>query len=145
MYKFRINGKWMICCLWDNSQDFDNFEESLCQVKLFDTKNLNLLLRWCIYPNILAVNFFFHNLFCWRYEGFKDLVPHSCQKKCGHIHFRDVLSSASQIMKEKIYCQNIGEEIPFQHQIRVFVSNNIFGTGTLQNCQNFNHCSVIYR
>ena len=33
---FGIIGKWKICYVWDNSQDFDNFEEFLCM--LFDTK-----------------------------------------------------------------------------------------------------------
>ena len=30
--KFPIIGKWKICWVWDNGQDFCNFEELLCQV-----------------------------------------------------------------------------------------------------------------
>ena len=30
---------------------------------------------------ILAINSFFHNLTCWRYEGFKNLLSHTEQKK----------------------------------------------------------------
>ena len=30
--KFGIIGKWKICWVWDNGQDFGSFEEVLCQV-----------------------------------------------------------------------------------------------------------------
>ena len=36
--RFESIVKWKICCVWDNDQDFGNFEESLCQGMLFDTK-----------------------------------------------------------------------------------------------------------
>ena len=36
--KFGIIDKWRNFCIWDNGQDFGNFEESLRQGMLFDTK-----------------------------------------------------------------------------------------------------------
>ena len=36
--KFGIIVKWKICWIWDNGQEFCNFEESLSQDMLFDTK-----------------------------------------------------------------------------------------------------------
>ena len=38
VWKFGIIGKGRICCVWDNGQDFGNFEESVCQGMIFDTK-----------------------------------------------------------------------------------------------------------
>ena len=28
VYKFGITGKWRICCVWNNGQDFDNLKNS---------------------------------------------------------------------------------------------------------------------
>ena len=69
--KFVIIDKWKICCVREDGQDFGNFEESLCQGMLFDIKKLNLLLKGCICTIVLEIHFFFYNLTCWRYEGFK--------------------------------------------------------------------------
>ena len=38
--KFEIMEQQKCNCLWDNGQIFDNFEELLCQGKLFDRENL---------------------------------------------------------------------------------------------------------
>ena len=40
-----------------------------CAKGCFWYKNLDLLLEGCIYLNVLARNFFFHNLTFWRYKG----------------------------------------------------------------------------
>ena len=36
--KFGITGKWKVCCIWENGEDFCNFEKSLYQGMVFDTK-----------------------------------------------------------------------------------------------------------
>ena len=40
--------------------------------------------------------------------------------RMGHLFFRAFISLANQIMKENIYCQNIGENKPIQQQPQVF-------------------------
>ena len=82
MCKSGIIGKWQICCVWGNGQDFGKSEKSLYQVPLpaIWYKNLNLLLEVCILPNVLGINFF-HNLTCWRCDALLDLVPHVQFKK----------------------------------------------------------------
>ena len=39
-------------------------------MECFLIQNLNILLKECIFPNVLAINVFFHNLTCWRYNIF---------------------------------------------------------------------------
>ena len=66
-------------------------------------------------PQSFGNNFFLHNLICWRYEGFKGLVSIRNRKyalRMGHLFFKAFIYSASQIMKEKIYCQNIEANRP---------------------------------
>ena len=43
----------------------------------------------------------------------------------GHLFSGDFIYLPSQIMKEKIYCQNIEASTPFQKQVQTFVSNNM--------------------
>ena len=38
VYKLGITGKWNICWVEENGQDFGNFEEPLFQAMLFDAK-----------------------------------------------------------------------------------------------------------
>ena len=77
--KFGMIRKYKVCCVWDNVPDFGNFEESPCQGILFDIKAWTCYWKGPIYHNVLAINFFFHNLTCWRYEHFKHLVSHTQQ------------------------------------------------------------------
>ena len=63
------NGKWKICCVCDNGQDFGNFEESVSRDAIW-YNNLNLLLEERNCPNVLATNFFFINfdlMMIWKF------------------------------------------------------------------------------
>ena len=62
----------------------------------------------------------------------------------GHF-FKAFISSTSQIIKEKIYCQNIGANTPYQQQVQVFYQITCYGTGTLQISQNLDHCPISHK
>ena len=65
----------------------------------------------CICPNALGINFYFRNLTCWRYKGFKNLVSDTVLKKCvayGTLIFLELSYLQQSNLKEKMYCQNIG-------------------------------------
>ena len=104
-------------------------------------KNLNLLLELCLCPMLfLAINFFFHNLTCWRYEGFKNLISHTQQKKCmGHVFFRDFISSAIKFWK-KFIVKTLGQIYPFNNSFKVLYQTTCIGT--LQSCQNLDYCPI---
>ena len=55
---------------------------SSCARNAISYQILNLLLEACICSNVLAINFFFHNLTCQRYEVFKYLVSYTQHNKC---------------------------------------------------------------
>ena len=58
----------------------------------------------------------------------------------GYLFYGAFISSANQIMIEKIYCQSTGANTPFQWQ--AFYQTTCGGTGTLQSCQNLDHCPI---
>ena len=71
-------------------------------------------------------NFFFHNLTCWRYEGFKNLVSHTQQKnvlRMGHLIYGVFISSASQIMKEKNLFPKHWGKYTYTQQIVAYATN----------------------
>ena len=59
-----IIAKWKFCCIWDNGQDFANFETFLCQGMSFDTKTWICYYKGVLAPIILAISNFFHKQTC---------------------------------------------------------------------------------
>ena len=55
-----------------------------------------------------------------------------------HLFFGAFISSASQIMKEEIYCQNIGTNT-LNSRFKFLDQITCLGSGALQNCQNLDH------
>ena len=51
--KFEIIGKWKICCVWGNGQDFGKLKDSLCQGMLFDTKTWTCYWKSVFVPVLL--------------------------------------------------------------------------------------------
>ena len=84
-------------------------------------------------PQYFGNIFFFYNLTCWRYEkALKNKCP-----KCntyflvhmGHWIFETFIPSASQIMKEGIYCQSTRVNDPFKKKFKFLYKIAFLGTG----------------
>ena len=137
--KFKIIGKWRICCVWDNGQDFSNFEESLCQGMLFDVKS------WTCYWKDVFSPYKFLLPYCHLLEMWKIYFP-ICNRKnvlrMGHLFVRVFISSVSQIIKAKTFAKILGLTHPFDSRFTFLYHITCLGTRTLQSCWNLDHCSI---
>ena len=75
MCKFLVISKWKLCCVWDNGKEFDNFWKGCLAKRCFLIQKFETIIGRVYLPLMFSIiTFFFHNLTCWRYEGFKDKV-----------------------------------------------------------------------
>ena len=111
-----------ICSVWDNGEDFGNFVPVAWDGIWY--KNWNLLLEGCICLNVLAINFFFCNLTCWRFECFKDLVSHTQQNKICCLWDTNFVE-LSYLQQVKLWKKKIVAKTFGQIQFHIFVSNNM--------------------
>ena len=109
-------------------------------------KNLNLLLEGRICPNVLATNFFFHNLTCGKQKDFTNLKPHTQQKKCvayGTLIFQSFhIFSKSNYETKNLLPKHQGIYTPSIAGSSFCTNLTCFGTGTLQSFQNLDHCPI---
>ena len=60
----------------------------------------------------------------------------------GHLYFRALIFSTSQIMKEKIIAKALKQIQPFNSRFKFLSQITCLGIGILQSCENLNHCPI---
>ena len=115
IWKFGIIGILKICC------DGTIVKLSTCYL----IPKLEPVIRRVYLPQFLAINFFFHELAYWRYEGFKYSVPHTQQKK-------NELSDLQQVKswRRKIIDKTMGKIHPFNSRFKFLYQIICLGTVT---------------
>ena len=98
--------------MWGSGHGFGNFR-SRCAKGYYLMRKLEPFIERCICLNVLTINFFLHNLTYWGYEGFKDLVFHTQQKKC-FAYVTLTFWSFHIFIQSKYGGQSIQANAPFQ-------------------------------
>ena len=109
------------------------------------SKNMNLLLEGFIFPNVWAMNFFFHNFNCWRYEALKTYmslmqdifsVAYETLKFLKSTYLQQVKSQ-----KKKVIAKSLRQIQPSKNRFKFLYQITTLGTKAIQSWQNLHHFS----
>ena len=108
------------------------------------SKNMNLFLEGFIFPNVWAMDLFFHNFNCWRYEALKMYM--SLMQDIFSIVYETLKCLKSTYLqqvkswKKKVIARSLGQIQPSKNRFQLLHQITTLGTKAIQSWQNLHHC-----